>query len=100
MADRLERWFVVFERVGIEFVGSRIGDSYDNALAEAVIGLFKTELIRQQGPWRNLEAVEFATLTWVDWFNNRHLLQPNGDLPPAEKETLYFQQLEGSAEAA
>ena len=86
--------------VGITPSVGSVGDSYDNALAETVIGLFKTELIRQQGPWRNLEAVEFATLNWVDWFNNRRLLQPNGDLPPAEKETLYFQQLEGSAEAA
>ena len=86
--------------VGITPSVGSVGDSYDNALAETVIGLFKTELIRQQGPWRNLEAVEFATLNWVDWFNNRRLLQPNGDLPPAEKETLYFLQLEGSAEAA
>ena len=86
--------------VGITPSVGSVGDSYDNALAETVIGLFKTELIRQQGPWRNLEAVEFATLSWVDWFNNRRLLQPNGDLPPAEKESLYFQQLEGSAEAA
>ena len=65
-----------------------------------MIGLFKTELIRQQGPWRNLEAVEFATLSWEDWFNNRHPLQPNHDLPPAKKESLYFQQLERAAEAA
>ena len=86
--------------VGITPSVGSVGDSYDNALAETVIGLYKTELIRQQGPWRNLEAVEFATLDWVDWFNNRRLLQPNGDLPPAEKESWYFQQLEGSAEAA
>ena len=86
--------------VGITPSVGSVGDSYDNALAETVIGLFKTELIRQQGPWRNLEAVEFATLSWVDWFNNRRLLQPNGDLPPAEKESLYFQQLKGAAEAA
>jgi len=56
-------------------VGSR-GDSYDNALAESVIGLFKTEVIRRRGPWRHLEAVEFATLEWVDWFNTRRLLEP------------------------
>jgi len=86
--------------VGITPSVGSIGDSYDNALAETVIGLIKTELIRQQGPWRNLEAVESATLNCVDWFNNRRLLQPNGDLPPTEKETLFFQQLEGSAEAA
>src|SRR5690606_28523385 len=64
-------------------VGSR-GDSYDNALAESVIGLFKTEVIRRQGPWPHLEAVEYATLTWVDWFNTQRLLEPLGYLPPAE----------------
>jgi putative transposase len=62
-------------------VGSR-GDSYDNALAESVIGLFKTEVIRRLGPWRHLEAVEFATLDWVDWFNHRRLLGPIGYVPP------------------
>jgi putative transposase len=66
-------------------VGSR-GDSYDNALAESIIGLFKTEVIRRQGPWKHLEAVEFATLDWVDWFNHRRLLEPIGDMPPAEYE--------------
>ena len=72
-------------------VGSR-GDSYDNALAESLIGLFKTEVIRRQGPWRSLEAVEFATLAWVDWFNTRRLLEPIGYLPPAEYEARYYQQ--------
>ena len=72
-------------------VGSR-GDSYDNALAESIIGLFKTEVIRRQGPWRHLEAVEFATLDWVDWFNYRRLLEPIGDLPPAEYEARYHEQ--------
>jgi len=72
-------------------VGSR-GDSYDNALAESVIGLFQTEVIRRQGPWRHLEAVEFATLAWVDWFNTRRLLEPIGYLPPAEYEARYYQQ--------
>lgn len=77
---------------GIEpSVGSR-GDSYDNALAESVIGLFKTEVIRRQGPWRTLEAVEFATLAWVDWFNHRQLLEPIGYVPPAEYEAQYYQQ--------
>ena len=76
---------------GIECsVGSR-GDAYDNALAETVIGLFKTEVIRRQGPWRSLEAVEFATLEWVDWFNHRRLLEPIGYLPPAEYEARYYQ---------
>jgi putative transposase len=77
---------------GIEpSVGSR-GDSYDNALAESVIGLFKTEVIRRKGPWRTLEAVEFATLTWVDWFNHRRLLGPIGFMPPAEYEARYYEQ--------
>ena len=69
-------------------VGSR-GDSYDNALAESVIGLFKTELIRHRGPWRSIEDVEFRTLEWVDWFNNRRLLEPIGYVPPAEFEAAY-----------
>jgi len=72
-------------------VGSQ-GDAYDNALAESVIGLFKTEVIRRHGPWRSLEAVEFATLDWVDWFNTRRLLGPIGDIPPAEFEALYYAQ--------
>ena len=63
-------------------VGSR-GDTCDNALAESVIGLYKTEVIRRKGPWRTLKAVEFATLTWVDWFTTRRLLGPLGDIPPA-----------------
>ncbi len=66
-------------------VGS-VGDSYDNALAETVIGLYKTELIRNKGPWRNLDQVEYATLEYIDWFNHRRLLEPIGDIPPAEKE--------------
>jgi putative transposase len=77
---------------GIELsVGSR-GDAYDNALAESVIGLFKTEVIRRRGPWRSLEAVEFATLDWVDWFNHRRLLEPIGYVPPAEYEARYYEQ--------
>jgi transposase InsO family protein len=77
---------------GIELsVGSR-GDAYDNALAETVIGLFKTEVIRRRGPWRSLETVEFATLEWVDWFNHRRLLEPIGYLPPAEYEARYYEQ--------
>jgi len=79
---------------GIEpSVGSR-GDSYDNALAESVIGLYKTEVIRRRGPWRHLEAVEFATLEWVDWFNHRRLLEPIGYLPPAEYEEAYYRSQE------
>jgi transposase InsO family protein len=80
-------------------VGS-VGDSYDNALAETVIGLFKTEVIRRRGPWRNLETVEFATLDWVDWYNNRRLLEPIGNIPPAEAEARYYAQLEAPAMAA
>jgi putative transposase len=77
---------------GIELsVGSR-GDAYDNALAETVIGLFKTEVIRRLGPWRSLEAVEFAALEWIDWFNNRRLLEPIGYIPPAEYEARYYEQ--------
>ena len=71
-------------------VGS-VGDSYDNALAESIIGLFKTEIIHQRGPWRNLETVEYATLEWVDWFNHRRLLEPIGNIPPAELEATYHQ---------
>jgi putative transposase len=77
---------------GIELsVGSR-GDAFDNALAETVIGLFKTEVIRRRGPWRSVEAVEFATLAWVDWFNTRRLLESIGYIPPAEYEARYYQQ--------
>lgn len=71
-------------------VGS-VGDSYDNALAETIIGLYKTELIHHRGPWRNLDEVEYATLEWVDWFNNRRLLEPIGNVPPAEYEAKYHQ---------
>jgi putative transposase len=70
----------------------RQGDAFDNALAESVIGLYKTEVIRRRGPWRSLEAVEFATLDWVDWFNMRRLLGPIGDVPPAEYEASYYAQ--------
>lgn len=71
-------------------VGS-VGDSYDNALAETIIGLYKTEVIHRRGPWRNLEAVEYATLEWVHWFNHRRLLEPIGNVPPAELEASYHQ---------
>ena len=80
-------------------VGS-LGDSYDNALAETIIDLSKTELIRQRGPWRSIDDVEYATLECVDWFDHRRLFQPIGDVPPAEFETAYYQQLEESALAA
>ena len=73
------------------------GDSYDNALAETIIGLYKTEVIYHRGPWKNIEAVEYATLEWVDWFNQRRLLEPIGNMPPAEFETAYYRQTEESA---
>ena len=85
---------------GIEPSVGSVGDSYDNALAETVIGLFKTEVIRRRGPWRNLEAVEFATLEWVDWFNHRRLLEPIGNIPPAEAEARYYAQMSGLAMVA
>jgi transposase InsO family protein len=80
-------------------VGS-VGDSYDNALAETVIGLFKTEVIHRRGPWRSLDAVEYATLEWVDWFNHRRLLEPIGNIPPAEAEANYYEALEQDKIAA
>ena len=73
------------------------GDSYDNALAETIIGLYKTEVIHHRGPWRNVDAVEYATLEWVDWFNNRRLMEPIGNVPPVEFETAYYRQHEESA---
>jgi putative transposase len=79
---------------GIEPSVGSVGDSYDNALAESINGLYKTEVIRRRGPWRSLEAVEFATLEWVEWFNNRRLLEPIGNVPPAEAEARYYAQLE------
>ena len=84
---------------GIEPSVGSVGDSYDNALAETIIGLYKTELIRQRGPWRHIDAVEFGTLEWVDWFNHRRLFTPIGDVPPAEKEDEYYRNL-GSAKVA
>ena len=85
---------------GLEASVGSVGDSYDNALAETMFGLFKSEVIWPRGPWKNLEEVEYATLEWVDWFNNRRLLEPIGDVPPAEFEQAYYDQLEGQAIAA
>ena len=79
---------------GIEPSVGSVGDSYDNALAETVTGLYKAEVIHRRGPWRSFEAVEFATLEWVDWFNHRRLLEPIGNIPPAEAEQRYFAMLE------
>jgi putative transposase len=85
---------------GIEPSVGSVGDSYDNALAETINGLFKTEVVRRRGPWRSVEAVELATLTWVDWFNHRRLLEPIGNVPPAEAEARYHAGLEATALAA
>ena len=79
-------------------VGSR-GDSYDNALAESVVGLFKTELIRRRGPWRSLDQLELATAGWVDWYNRRRLHTAIGNVPPAEYEALHRRQLEAPSAA-
>jgi transposase InsO family protein len=75
---------------GVEPSVGSIGDSYDNALAETINGLYKTEVIRRRGPWRSLKQVEFSTLEWVDWFNNKRLLEPIGNIPPAEAEARYY----------
>ena len=85
---------------GIEPSVGSVGDSYDNALAETINGLYKAEVIHRRGPWRNFEAVEFATLEWVDWFNHRRLLEPIGNIPPAEAEERYYAMLDEPAMAA
>jgi transposase InsO family protein len=84
---------------GVEPSVGSVGDSYDNALAETIIGLFKAEVIHHRGPWRHLEAVEYATLEWVDWFNHRRLLESIGNVPPAELELAYHQQSESALAA-
>ena len=85
---------------GIESSVGSVGDSYDNALAETIIGLYKTEVIRTRGPWKTIDEVEYATLEWVDWFNNRRLLAPLGHVPPAEYEQMYYDRHNRSCEAA
>ena len=85
---------------GVEPSVGSVGDSYDNALAETINGLYKAEVIWRRGPWRSFEQVEFATLEWVDWFNNRRLLEPIGNIPPAEAEARYYALSEGHAMAA
>jgi transposase InsO family protein len=85
---------------GVEPSVGSVGDSYDNALAETINGLYKAEVIHRRGPWRSFEAVEFATLEWVDWFNNRRLLEPIGNIPPAEAEQRYYAMLEQPAMVA
>ena len=85
---------------GIEPSVGSVGDSYDNALAETINGLYKAEVIHRRGPWRSFEAVEYATLGWVDWFNNRRLLEPIGNIPPAEAEERYYAMLDETRMAA
>ena len=85
---------------GLEPSVGSVGDSYDNALAETINGLYKAEVIWRKGPWRSLDAVEYATLEWVNWYNNRRLLEPIGNIPPAEAEAAYFASLEDTAIAA
>jgi|TARA_B100002003_G_scaffold205199_1_gene198483 putative transposase len=87
-------------QAGIEPSVGSVGDSYDNALAETINGLFKAEVIHRRGPWRSFETVEFATLEWVDWFNNRRLLEPIGNVPPAEAEAAFYAALETRDAAA
>ena len=84
---------------GIEPSVGSVG-SYDNALAESINAHYKAEVIHRRGPWRTVEAVEFATLEWVEWFNNRRLLEPIGNIPPAEAEANYYAALEHAAMAA
>jgi putative transposase len=79
------------EAGAVTSVGS-VGDSYDNALAETIIGLYKTELIRRRGPWKGIDDLEYATLEWVDWFNHRRLLEPIGYVPPAEFEAAHWRR--------
>ena len=85
---------------GVEPSVGSVGDAYDNALAETINGLYKAEVIHRCGPWRSFEAVEFATLEWVNWFNYRRLLEPIGNIPPAEAEQRYYAKLETPAMAA
>jgi putative transposase len=87
-------------QAGVEPSVGSVGDSYDNALAETINGLYKAEVIHRSGPWRSFEAVEFATLQWVDWFNNRRLLEPIGNIPPAEAEERYYAATRSPAMAA
>jgi transposase InsO family protein len=88
------------KEAGVEPSVGSVGDSYDNALAETINGLYKAEVIHRRGPWRSFESVEFATLEWVDWFNNRRLLEPIGNIPPAEAELRYYAMIDEADIAA
>jgi transposase InsO family protein len=85
---------------GIEPSVGSVGDSYDNAMAESINGLFKAEVIHRLGPWKGLDDVEFATLDWVSWFNNKRLLEPLGYVPPVEYEQAYYHRQAAQAEVA
>lgn len=85
---------------GIEPSASSVGDSYDNAHAETINGLYKVKVILRRGLWRSFEAIEFAMLTWGDWFNHRRLLKPIGNIPPAETEDRYYAMLDEQKLAA
>lgn len=85
---------------GVKASVGTVGDAYDNALAETINGLFKTDVIRKRGPWKGIEDVEYATLEWVYWFNNRRLLSSVGDIPPVEFEQAYYTGLEVVPKAA
>ena len=85
---------------GIEPSVGSVGDSYDNTLAETINGLYKAEVIHRRGPWKSFEALEFATLEWVDWFNHRRLLEPIGNIPPAEAEEQYYAAIDNLDMAA
>ena len=94
------RYTVRLAEAGIEPSVGSVGDSYDNALAETINGLYKAEVIHRRGPWRSFEAVEYATLEWVDWFNHRRLLEPIGNIPPAEAEEQYYAMIKQCPMAA
>ena len=85
---------------GLERSVGSVGDSYDNAMAESIIGLYKAEVIHRRGPWRDIDPVEIATLEWVDWFNNRRLLGPLGYVPPVVYEATWYDVHQGQAKAA
>ena len=94
------RYIERLAEAGIEPSVGSVGDSYDNALAETINGLYKAEVIHRRGPCRTFEAVEFATLTCVDWFNNRRLLEPIGNIPPAEAKARLYAMLKKQKRAA
>ena len=84
---------------GVDASVGTVGDALDNALAESIIGLYKTELIKPQGPWRTVDQVEIATLEYIDWFNNRRLYEYCGDIPPAELEAAYYKHIQTRSRA-